>query len=55
MLITVICFPFILQGYATSLRSLTSGRATCSLEFSNYEIMNATEQTKAIQKITGFF
>ncbi|XP_072050409.1 ribosome-releasing factor 2, mitochondrial-like [Amphiura filiformis] len=42
-------------GYATALRSLTSGRATCSLEFSNYELMNQAEQTKAIERITGFY
>jgi elongation factor G len=41
-------------GYVTTLRSITSGRATCMLEFSNYaqtpqEIMN-----EVLYKIRGF-
>ncbi|XP_038076381.1 ribosome-releasing factor 2, mitochondrial-like isoform X2 [Patiria miniata] len=43
-----------MMGYSTSLRSLTSGTATFSLEFSNYEPVDRTEQDKIIKRLTGF-
>ncbi|XP_071793889.1 ribosome-releasing factor 2, mitochondrial-like isoform X2 [Asterias amurensis] len=42
-----------MMGYSTALRSLTSGTATFSLEFSNYEPVSRNEQDKIIKKITG--
>ncbi|KAJ8028865.1 Ribosome-releasing factor 2, mitochondrial [Holothuria leucospilota] len=43
-----------MMGYSTKLRSITSGSATCSIEFSCYEVMNSSDQSKLINKITGF-
>lgn len=42
-----------LLGYATALRVITSGMATFSMEFHEYEHMTANEQQKAIQRVTG--
>ncbi|XP_041464083.1 ribosome-releasing factor 2, mitochondrial-like [Lytechinus variegatus] len=43
-----------MMGYSTALRSLTSGTASCSLEFSNYQQMSFMEQESVIQKLTGY-
>ena len=43
-----------LLGYATSLRTKTSGTAYFSMEVAKYEPMNEFEQRKAIEKVTGF-
>ena len=40
-------------GYATSLRSLTQGRATHSLEFSNYEQLPQEKTEEIIEKTVG--
>jgi len=40
-------------GYATSLRSLTQGRATHSLEFSNYEQLPQEKTDEIIEKTVG--
>ncbi|OGN99336.1 MAG: translation elongation factor G [Chloroflexi bacterium RBG_13_51_18] len=40
-------------GYATSLRSLTQGRATHSLEFHNYEQLPAEKAEEIIEKAVG--
>eukprot|EP00057_Strongylocentrotus_purpuratus_P021238 XP_011675712.1 PREDICTED: ribosome-releasing factor 2, mitochondrial [Strongylocentrotus purpuratus] len=42
-----------MMGYSTALRSLTSGTASCSLEFSNYQQMSFAEQDSVIRKLTG--
>ncbi|XP_072745297.1 ribosome-releasing factor 2, mitochondrial [Anoplolepis gracilipes] len=43
-----------LLGYSTTLRIITSGTATFSIEFSHYQLMTATVEDKAIEKIKGF-
>jgi elongation factor G len=43
-----------LMGFSTDLRSITSGTATCTMEVSHYEKMNAAEVQKVTEKITGF-
>jgi len=40
-------------GYATSLRSMSQGRATNSLEFSHYEVVPAVVMEKLIGRMTG--
>jgi elongation factor G len=40
-------------GYVTSLRSLTSGRATSTLEFYNYEPVPASVAEEVIKKVKG--
>ncbi|XP_022099652.1 ribosome-releasing factor 2, mitochondrial-like [Acanthaster planci] len=42
-----------MMGYSTSLRSLTSGTATFSLEFSNYEPVDRAEQDRIVRRLTG--
>ncbi|XP_011162851.1 ribosome-releasing factor 2, mitochondrial isoform X3 [Solenopsis invicta] len=43
-----------LLGYSTTLRIITSGNATFSLEFSHYQLMTAVDEQEAIEKIKGF-
>ncbi|XP_071844471.1 ribosome-releasing factor 2, mitochondrial-like isoform X2 [Apostichopus japonicus] len=40
-------------GYSTKLRTITSGAATCSIEFSNYRVMTSSDQSKTIKNIMG--
>jgi elongation factor G len=40
-------------GYVTDLRTITSGRATSTMEFNNYDIVPATMATEIIAKATG--
>jgi elongation factor G len=40
-------------GYATSLRSITQGRATHSLEFSSYQQLSAEVTAKIVEKTAG--
>ncbi|XP_077988900.1 ribosome-releasing factor 2, mitochondrial-like [Glandiceps talaboti] len=42
-----------MMGYATSLRTLTSGTAMCSLHLSHYEMTTEDEQKKVVNKLTG--
>lgn len=42
-------------GYVTTLRTLTSGRATSSMEFSHYEQVPANIEQEIIKKIKGVF
>ncbi|XP_071480399.1 ribosome-releasing factor 2, mitochondrial-like [Diadema antillarum] len=42
-----------MMGYSTTLRSLTSGTASCSLEFSSYAKMSQAEQEVVVKKLTG--
>jgi elongation factor G len=41
-------------GYVTVLRTLTSGRATSTMEFSNYDQVPESIATEVIEKIKGF-
>jgi len=41
-------------GYATTLRSLSQGRASSTMKFLNYEAMSQNETQKIITKIRGF-
>ncbi|XP_048382905.1 ribosome-releasing factor 2, mitochondrial isoform X1 [Stegostoma tigrinum] len=41
------------MGYSTALRTLTSGNATFTLEFSNYEAMNLQDQNMLFNKMMG--
>ncbi|KAF8786092.1 Ribosome-releasing factor 2 like protein [Argiope bruennichi] len=43
-----------LRGYSTQLRALTSGTCSFTLEFSNYQKMESSEQEKTILEVTGF-
>ncbi|XP_036138321.1 ribosome-releasing factor 2, mitochondrial [Monomorium pharaonis] len=43
-----------LLGYSTTLRIITSGNATFSMEFSHYQLMTTVDEEKAIEKIKGF-
>ncbi|KAK4885063.1 hypothetical protein RN001_001334 [Aquatica leii] len=43
-----------LLGYSTSLRTITSGTATFTMEFYQYKIMSAIEEVKAIENVRGF-
>ncbi|XP_011702790.1 PREDICTED: ribosome-releasing factor 2, mitochondrial [Wasmannia auropunctata] len=43
-----------LLGYSTTLRIITSGNATLSLEFSHYQLMTPIDEEEAIEKIKGF-
>jgi elongation factor G len=42
-------------GYVTTLRTLTSGRAVSSMEFSHYEAVPANVQEEIIKRIKGTF
>ena len=42
-----------LVGYSTTLRTITSGTATVSLQLAGYEQMSPIEQQKAIQAVSG--
>lgn len=41
-------------GYSTSLRTLTSGCASFTMELSHYEPLSPPEQEKVIRKVKGF-
>ncbi|XP_076659748.1 mitochondrial ribosome recycling factor 2 [Halictus rubicundus] len=43
-----------LLGYSTTLRILSSGHATFSLEFDHYEQLDPINEAEAIKRITGF-
>ena len=43
-----------LVGYASTLRTLTRGRATFSMQVAAYEAMSAQDQALAVQRVTGF-
>ncbi|XP_071080467.1 ribosome-releasing factor 2, mitochondrial-like isoform X1 [Haliotis cracherodii] len=43
-----------LMGYSTDIRTITSGTAMVSMEFSHYELMSVQQQNKAIEKVLGF-
>jgi translation elongation factor EF-G len=43
-----------LRGYSTHLRIISSGKAIFGMEFSHYELMDQSDQNKAIKNITGF-
>jgi len=44
-----------LFGYVTTLRSLTSGRATSSMQFSHYEILPDDIQRQVLYKLRGYY
>ena len=43
-----------LVGYATHLRTMTSGTSTFTMELSQYRAMSEAEQRQTIEKITSF-
>ncbi|KAL6258076.1 hypothetical protein P5V15_009992 [Pogonomyrmex californicus] len=43
-----------LMGYSTTLRIISSGNATFSMEFSHYQLMSPTDEEEAIKKSKGF-
>lgn len=43
-----------LLGYSTSLRSITSGNSTFTVEFSHYKAMESIFEEETIKRITGF-
>ncbi|XP_015513213.1 ribosome-releasing factor 2, mitochondrial [Neodiprion pinetum] len=43
-----------LLGYSKSLRTLTSGAGSFSIEFNHYQEMGALEERQAIERVTGF-
>ncbi|CAB3249526.1 unnamed protein product [Arctia plantaginis] len=43
-----------LLGYSTTLRSLSSGLASFTMEFHSYQQMSAYDEEKAIKSVTGF-
>ncbi|XP_076760367.1 mitochondrial ribosome recycling factor 2 isoform X2 [Xylocopa sonorina] len=44
-----------LLGYSTTVRILSSGHASLSLEFDHYELMDSASEAEAIKKVTGFY
>nr|XP_045609336.1 ribosome-releasing factor 2, mitochondrial-like [Procambarus clarkii] len=52
--ITVECPLAELMGYSTTLRSLTSGIASFTMELSDYRLMSLSDQAAAIEAVTGF-
>lgn len=44
---------FILKGYSTILRTLTSGNATFSLELDTYEAMNPQDQNTLLKRMSS--
>ncbi|KAK2818740.1 hypothetical protein Q5P01_024301 [Channa striata] len=44
-----------MMGYSTTLRTLTSGNATFSLELDTYEAMNPQEQNTLLKRMAGLF
>jgi elongation factor G len=40
-------------GYVTDLRTITSGRATSTMEFNNYDIVPAAKQKEIMEKVNG--
>lgn len=43
-----------LMGYSTTLRTITSGTATFTMEFLDYKIMSTIDENKAIESVRGF-
>lgn len=43
-----------LLGYSTTLRILSSGHATISLEFDHYRRMDPVNEAETIKRVTGF-
>ena len=43
-----------LVGYSTHLRALTSGTASFTMQLAQYRIMNDSEQSKLVEKMTTF-
>ncbi|XP_043460924.1 ribosome-releasing factor 2, mitochondrial [Leptopilina heterotoma] len=43
-----------LLGYSTTLRILSSGKGTFTMEFSHYQSMDDNEEQNAVKRITGF-
>lgn len=43
-----------MKNYSTTLRTISSGTATFSMELSGYEAMDQTEQDRTIESVTGF-
>ncbi|KAF2895288.1 hypothetical protein ILUMI_10884 [Ignelater luminosus] len=43
-----------LLGYSTTLRTITSGTATFTMEFLDYKIMSTIDENKAIESVRGF-
>ena len=43
-----------LVGYSNTLRTMTSGTASFSMQLSDYEKMDSIQQQKAINKVHGF-
>lgn len=43
-----------LRHYSNTLRKITHGQTSLSMEFSHYEEMSEAEKNKAIEEVTGF-
>ncbi len=43
-----------LRGYSRRLRTMTSGRASLGMELERYQVMEESDQNKAIEEVTGF-
>uniref|UniRef100_A0A2C9KB26 Tr-type G domain-containing protein n=1 Tax=Biomphalaria glabrata TaxID=6526 RepID=A0A2C9KB26_BIOGL len=43
-----------LLGYSNTLRTITSGTATCSMELAHYERMSQEDANKVIERLSGF-
>lgn len=41
-------------GYVRDLRTLSSGTASFTMEFSSYQQMAPVDQVKAVKEVTGF-
>ncbi|PBC28771.1 Elongation factor G [Apis cerana cerana] len=44
-----------LLGYSTTVRIISSGHATFTLEFDHYELMDSANEAEAIKRATGFY
>lgn len=53
----VYCFAPLaeLLGYSTTVRIISSGHATFTLEFDRYELMDSANEAEAIKRVTGFY
>lgn len=43
-----------LVGYSTTVRTLSSGTATFTMEFCEYKKMNVEDEMKAVESVRGF-
>lgn len=53
-IVNAVCPLADLRTYSTELRTITSGRASFTMEIDSYKIMSASDRAEAIRKASGF-